>query len=96
MSLAGKIALITGITTVMGEIFEPYETANSLAPSLIRTRAVKRITPKQIEAHHHYILVKRLGEPEDIANAALFLASEGDSLISTANLSISVNNQVGL
>ena len=96
MSLAGKIALITGVTAVMGENFAPHETANSLAPGLIRTRAVKRITPKEIEAHHHYILVKRLGEPEDIANAALFLASEGDSLISTANLSISVNNQVGL
>ena len=96
MSLAGKIPLITGVTAVMGEKFEPHETANSLAPSLIRTRAVKRITPKEIEAHHHYILVKRLGEPEDIANAALFRASEEDSIISTANLPVSVNIQVGL
>ena len=96
MSLAGKIALITCLISVKGEKFEPHETANSLAPSLIRTRAVKRITSKQIEAHHHYILVKRLGEPEDIANAALFLASDGNSLILTANLPISVNNQVGL
>ncbi len=95
MSLAGKIAVITG-AAAMEDKFEPHETANSLAPSLIRTRAVKRITPKEIEAHHHYFLVKRLGEPEDIANAALFLASEEDSLISTANLPISVNIQVGL
>ena len=79
-----------------GGKIEPHETANSLVTSLIRTRAVKRITPKEIEAHHHYILVKRLGEPEDIANAALFLASEEDSLISTANLPISVSIQVGL
>ena len=96
MSLAGIIALITGVTSVMGEKFEPHETANSLAPSLIRTRAIKRITPKEIEAHHHYILVKRLGEPEGIANAALFLTSDEDSLISTANLPISVSIQVGL
>ena len=96
MSLAGKIALITGVTAVMGEKFESHATANSLAPSLIRTRAVKRITPKEIEAHHHYILVKRLDKPEDIANAALFLASNEDSLISTADLRISVNIQVGL
>ena len=96
MSLAGKIALITGVTSVMGEKFEPHETANSLAPSLIRTRAVKRITPKEIEAHHRYILVKRLGEPEGIANAALFPASDENSLISTANLPISVSIQVGL
>ena len=96
MSLAGKIALITGVTAVMGEKLGPHETTNSLAPSLTRTRTVKRITPKQIEAHQHYILVKRLGEPEDIANAALFLASDEDSLISTPILPISVNNQVGL
>ena len=96
MSLAGKIALITDVTSVMGENFEPHETANSLAPSLIRNRAVKRIIPKEIQADHHYILVKRLGEPEDIANAALFLASDEDSLISTADLRISVNIQVGL
>ena len=96
MSLAGKIALISRVTAVMGEKFEPHETAISLAPSLIRTRAVKRITTKEIEAHHHYILVKRLGEPEDIANAALFRASEEDSIISTANLPVSVNIQVGL
>ena len=61
MSLAGKITLITGVTSVVGENFEPHEMANSLAPCLIRTRAVKRLTPKEIEAHHHYILVKRLG-----------------------------------
>ena len=96
MSLAGKIALITGVTAVMGKKLKPHETANSLAPSLIRARSVKRITPKEIEAHHHYILVKRLGEPEDFANAALFVASDEDSLISTADLRISVNIQVGL
>ena len=96
MCLACKTALITGVTAVMGEKFEPHETANSLAPSLIRNRAVKRIIPKEIQAHHHYILVKRLGEPEDIANAALFLASDEDSFISTADLRISVNIQVGL
>ena len=61
MSLADKIALITGVTAVMGGKFEPHEMANSLAPCLTRTRAVKRLTPKRIEAHHHYILVKRLG-----------------------------------
>jgi len=96
MNLAGKITLITGVISVVGENFEPHEMANSLAPCLIQTRAVKRLTPKEIEAHHHYILVKRLGEPEDIANAALFLASDEDSLISTADLRISVNIQVGL
>ena len=96
MSLAGKIALITGVTAVMRKYFEPHETANSVALNLIRARALKRITPKEIEAHHHYIPVKRLGESEDITNAALFLASDEASLISTAKLPFSVGIQVGL
>ncbi len=96
MSLAGKITLVTGVTAVMGKYFERHETANSVALSLIRARAVKRITPKEIEAHHHYIPVKCLGEPEDITNAALFLASDEASLISTAKLPFSVGIQVGL
>ncbi len=93
MSLAGKIALITG---VMGQYFEPHETASSVALSLIRARALKRITPKEIEPHHHYIPVKRLGEQEDIANAALFLASDEASFIAAANLPVSGGIQVGL
>ena len=56
----------------------------------------KAHNPKEIKVHRRYILVKRLGEPEDIAYAALFLASDEDSLILTANLPISVSIQVGL
>ena len=96
MSLAGKIALITGVTAVMGEIFEPHETANSLAPSLTQTGFVERITPEEIEAHRQHILVKRLGEPEDIGNAALFLASDEASFIAATNLPVSGGIQVGL
>ena len=96
MTLASKIALITGADALMGEKLEPRETASSLVPSLVRTWAVKRITAKEIEAHHHYIPVKRLGEPEDITNAALFVASDEASLISTAKLPFLVGIQVGL
>ena len=88
MSLAGKSA--------KEEKFVSHETANSLALSLTQTLFVKHITPEEIEAHHQHILVKRLGEPEDIANAALFLASDEVSFSAAAHLPISGGIQMGL
>ena len=95
MSLAGKIAVITG-AAAMEEKFKLHETADSSASSLFRTQFVECITPEEIEAHRQHILVKHLGELEDIANAALFLASGEASFIAAANIPISGGIQVGL
>jgi 3-oxoacyl-[acyl-carrier protein] reductase len=56
---------------------------NCIAPEAILTETNQRVIPserkaKMIEDHP----IRRLGTPEDIANAALFLASESASWIS--------------
>lgn len=49
---------------------------NSIAPGLILTATLKRNAPELVGMMSRHILTPRLGEPEDIASLAAFLASE--------------------
>lgn len=51
-------------------------TVNAICPGVIRTPALDSFPEQAIHATIAEILVQRLGEPEDIANAVSFLASE--------------------
>ena len=61
---------------------------NAVAPGIIATDMVKALDPNMISAMAKGVPVQRLGEPEDIANAFLFLASDMASYISGAVLSV--------
>ncbi len=87
---------VAALTRSMAIEFAPHVTVNSIAPSLIRTRVVDRMDPEQVEYHRQRTLLKRLGEPIDIANAALFLASDEASFITGVNLPVSGGIQSGL
>ena len=87
---------VAALTRSMAIEFAPHVTVNSIAPSLIRTRVVDRIDPEQVEYYRQRTLLKRLGEPIDIANAALFLASDEASFITGVNLPVSGGIQSGL
>ena len=56
-------------------------TVNAIAPGPINTPGVGAIDEKTKAAIIQTIPVGRMGEPEDIANATLFLASEKSSFI---------------
>jgi 3-oxoacyl-[acyl-carrier protein] reductase len=63
-------------------------TVNSIAPGFIATdmtEAIRNAAGKEIKKQ---IAVRRLGEPEDIANAALFLASDDASYITGQILTV--------
>jgi 7-alpha-hydroxysteroid dehydrogenase len=63
---------------------------NAIAPGATRTPALARVlTPEIEEAMLRHTPVKRLGEPDDIANAALFLCSPAASWISGQVLTVS-------
>ena len=61
-----------------------------MAPGVIKTDMTRRQweTPKAIEASLDTIPLGRLGQPEDIANLALFLCSDAASYINGALITI--------
>jgi 7-alpha-hydroxysteroid dehydrogenase len=63
---------------------------NAIAPGATRTPALARVlTPEVEEAMLRHTPLKRLGEPGDMANAALFLCSPAASWISGQILTVS-------
>jgi 3-oxoacyl-[acyl-carrier protein] reductase len=61
---------------------------NAVAPGFIATDMVKQMPPKILEANAAHTPLGRMGEPDDIANAYVFLASDAAKFISGAVLSV--------
>ncbi|WP_022819805.1 3-oxoacyl-[acyl-carrier-protein] reductase [Fusobacterium russii] len=62
--------------------------ANCIAPGFIRTPMTDVLPEKTIQEMLNATPLARLGEPEDIANAVLFLASDESSFISGETISV--------
>ena len=61
---------------------------NAVAPGITETDMMKAVPKEVIEPMIARIPLRRLGQPEDIANAFVFLASEKASYISGVVLSV--------
>ena len=61
---------------------------NAIAPGYINTEMMKTVPQHVIEPIIDKTMLKKLGEPEDIANAALFLASKESKFITGHVLSV--------
>jgi 3-oxoacyl-[acyl-carrier protein] reductase len=73
-----------GLTRTLGEAWaEDGIRVNGIAPGLVDTKMTRVTTsnPKRLEGALERIPLKRLGTPEDMAGAALFLASPLSSYI---------------
>ncbi len=75
-----KAALIHMTKTLAKEL-APTVRVNALAPGLVKTDMARALWEANEEGMAAYVTMKRLGEPQDIANAALFLASDAASWI---------------
>ena len=64
-------------------------TVNCIAPGTIRTRVLDRMGEGDLEHYAAKPLLKRLGEPRDIANAVLFFSSDESSYVTGEILSVS-------
>lgn len=78
---ASKAALITATCAIAEELGEKGIRANCIAPGITRTDMLSSMTDDVIAETIANTDIKRIGEPLDIANAALFLASDMSSYI---------------
>jgi NAD(P)-dependent dehydrogenase (short-subunit alcohol dehydrogenase family) len=70
-----KAALIH-LTKTLAADLAPGVRVNAIAPGLVKTDMARALWEPAEEALARHMPLHRLGEPEDIANAALFLASD--------------------
>ncbi len=61
---------------------------NSVSPGFIMTDIIKTIPDEMLKGFEKLTMLGRVGEPSEIANAILFLASEDSSYITGHNLSV--------
>lgn len=87
---AAAKAAVAGYTKSLAIELGPHNVnVNAIAPGFIQTSVVEMTTPEYRQAWIDRSLLKRLGEPIDIANATLFLVSEEASYITGQILYVS-------
>ena len=73
---ASKAGVIGFTKTMARELASRNVLVNAIAPGFIDTEMTRRLTDEQREGLVQQIPLRRLGQPEDVARAALFLASD--------------------
>jgi len=86
---SSKAALIGFTKSLALEIGSRNVTVNAIAPGYIQTAMTDALGDEAREKLTERIALKRLGTPEDIANAVVFLASEQASYITGTVLNVS-------
>ncbi|MCC7129094.1 MAG: 3-oxoacyl-ACP reductase FabG [Anaerolineae bacterium] len=93
--VAAKAGVI-GMTRVWArELGRHNITVNAVAPGFIQTEMINNLPEKVLESMLAKTPLRRLGKPEDIANAFVFLAEPDASFISGAILSVDGGLVVG-
>ena len=80
-----KSAVIQLTAQLAGEL-GPGVRVNALAPGLVRTDFARALWEPSEEALSRRLPLRRIGEPADVAGAALFLCSDAASWITGATL----------
>lgn len=84
---ASKSGLIS-LTYDSAVQFAPYVRVNCIAPGWVNTEMNKELEEDFVKEETQRILVRRFGEPEEIAKVVTFLASEDASFINSAVIKV--------
>lgn len=79
--VAAKAGVVGMTKTWARELARKGFTANAIAPGFIRTKMTEAMPKEVLEGINQKVPAGRLGEPTDIANACLFLASDEASYV---------------
>ncbi|MEG1972094.1 MAG: 3-oxoacyl-[acyl-carrier-protein] reductase [Oscillospiraceae bacterium] len=85
---AAKAGIIGMTKSLAKELGSRSITVNAIAPGFIATDMTKNLPPEAISEISKNIPLKRMGEPQDIANAALFLLSDNSAYITGQVLNV--------
>ncbi len=85
---ATKGGVISMTKTCAREFSSRKVLVNAIAPGFIRTAMTDKLTEEQKQKLSSMIPLERLGEAQDVANAALFLASEESAYITGQVISV--------
>jgi 3-oxoacyl-[acyl-carrier protein] reductase len=85
---ASKAGLIGMTKSAAKELGRRNIRVNCIAPGFVETPMTDALTDEQKEAAAKNISMKRMGQPQDIANAALFLASDLSTYITGQVISV--------
>jgi NAD(P)-dependent dehydrogenase (short-subunit alcohol dehydrogenase family) len=79
-------AALVHLTKSLAKDLAPGVRMNAICPGLVKTDMAKALWEANEDAVSKLVPLHRLGEPSDIANAALFLASDASSWITGTTL----------
>ncbi len=85
---AGTKAAVLGFTKSMAKSLAPKVRVNAVAPGATNTDMMKNHNPERLKQLIEMSLLKRLGEPEDVADAIYFLGTEESKNITGACIDI--------
>ncbi len=85
---ASKAGIIGFTKSLAKELASRNVRANAICPGFIQTKMTDVLSDEIKKSMEDVIALKRLGNPEDVANAALFLASEQANYITGQSLNV--------
>ena len=85
---ASKAGIIGFTKSVAKELGSRNIRSNVVAPGFIRTEMTDILDPKVVQGWEQGIPLKRAGEPEDVANVCVFLASDMSAYVTGQVLSV--------
>ena len=80
---------VIGLTRSLAVNLAPTVNVNAICPGLVETDMTASYSPESKRMRIEESLLKRIGKPEEIANAALFLASDESDFVTGEILTVS-------